>query len=101
MLPFPIKLFSHVCHQRAKIQRARNIFRQIVEDNAAMDTMNAVDRQRVELEANMGKLEKALRHWQTWDAEYEGLKEELQELDDGAGADEIVCEDECWLEHVR
>ncbi|TKX18353.1 hypothetical protein C1H76_9141 [Elsinoe australis] len=51
--------------------------------------MNAVDRQRVELEANMEKLEKALRHWQTWDEEYEGLKEELQELDDGAGADEI------------
>ncbi|KAF2223737.1 Prefoldin subunit-domain-containing protein [Elsinoe ampelina] len=47
-----------------------------------MEVLHDVDRRRAELETNMEKLEKALKHWQMWDAEYEGLKEELIEIED-------------------
>jgi unconventional prefoldin RPB5 interactor 1 len=33
---------------------------------------------RVNLETAISKLRKTLRYWQTWEAEYEGLKEELE-----------------------
>lgn len=39
-----------------------------------------VERQRVELESNIAKLRKSLRHWQTLEIEYEGLKEEFMGL---------------------
>ena len=39
---------------------------------------------RVELEKNIAKLRWSLQHWQTWEAEYEGLHEGLSELQDGA-----------------
>ncbi|KAL8764313.1 MAG: hypothetical protein Q9184_000018 [Pyrenodesmia sp. 2 TL-2023] len=35
------------------------------------------DRQRQRTEENIEKLRKSIRIWQTWEAEYEGLKEEL------------------------
>jgi unconventional prefoldin RPB5 interactor 1 len=36
-----------------------------------------LETRRLELEENVAKLRKSLQHWRTWDAEYEGLKEEL------------------------
>lgn len=36
-----------------------------------------IERQRRALEENVQKLRQSLKHWQTWEAEYEGLKEEL------------------------
>ncbi|KAF4553086.1 Hypothetical protein D9617_8g050990 [Elsinoe fawcettii] len=54
-----------------------------------MEAIQQIDRQRIELESNMEKLEKALTHWQTWDAEYEGLKEELLDLEADGKADAI------------
>ncbi|PNS16214.1 hypothetical protein CAC42_6321 [Sphaceloma murrayae] len=39
---------------------------------------------------NLAPLKTSLRHWQTWDAEYEGLKEDLDSLDDAAGLQEII-----------
>ena len=39
-----------------------------------------VERQRAELEANIAKLRKSLRHWQTLEIDYEGLREELLAL---------------------
>ncbi|KAG8631443.1 hypothetical protein KVT40_000583 [Elsinoe batatas] len=54
-----------------------------------MEVLHEVDRRRVELETNMEKLEKALKHWQLWDAEYEGFKEELIELEDDARPETI------------
>ncbi|TKA61011.1 hypothetical protein B0A49_10971 [Cryomyces minteri] len=36
-----------------------------------------LERHRLRLEENVAKLQELLRHWQAWDAEYEGLKEEL------------------------
>ena len=43
-----------------------------------MSTLDEMEAQRQQLEENVAKLRKSLQHWRTWDAEYEGLKEELQ-----------------------
>jgi unconventional prefoldin RPB5 interactor 1 len=41
------------------------------------DSFLDIERHRQLLEKNIEKLRKSLRHWQTWEAEYEGLKEEI------------------------
>ena len=41
-----------------------------------MDLLN-LEQQRLVLEENLQKLRQTLKHWHTWEAEYEGLKEEL------------------------
>ncbi|KKY17987.1 putative udp-galactose transporter like protein [Phaeomoniella chlamydospora] len=41
------------------------------------DALVKVEKQRLELQDQVTKLRKALRHWQTWEIEYEGLKEEI------------------------
>ncbi|KAJ9657233.1 hypothetical protein H2198_004459 [Neophaeococcomyces mojaviensis] len=46
-----------------------------------MDNMlDRIEKQRVLLEENVAKLRKALRHWQTLELDYEGLKDEFQVL---------------------
>lgn len=42
-----------------------------------MDGFEDVERQHVQLEENIKKLRASLQHWQTWEIEYEGLKEEV------------------------
>jgi unconventional prefoldin RPB5 interactor 1 len=49
-----------------------------------------VERQRVELEKNIAELRKALRHWQTWEIEYEGLREEIASLPAGSHESDIL-----------
>jgi len=44
----------------------------------AQQTMDNVERQRLQLEENVAKLGKALDHWSAWETEYEMLTEELQ-----------------------
>ena len=39
--------------------------------------LSEIERQRQLLEENVQKLRQSLKHWHTWEAEYEGLKEEL------------------------
>jgi unconventional prefoldin RPB5 interactor 1 len=46
------------------------------------DAYANLERIRVQLEENIQKLKGLLKHWQTWEAEYEGLKEGLGELGD-------------------
>ncbi|KAE9366967.1 hypothetical protein N431DRAFT_429728 [Stipitochalara longipes BDJ] len=41
------------------------------------DSFLDLERHRRLLEENIEKLRKSLRHWQLWEAEYEGLKEEI------------------------
>lgn len=41
------------------------------------DSFLDLERYRQLLEENIEKLRKSLRHWQLWEAEYEGLKEEI------------------------
>ncbi|KAI9037016.1 prefoldin-like protein [Aspergillus affinis] len=43
-----------------------------------------LERQRLELEGNILELQKSLYRWRTQEAEYDGLKEEVEELDDTA-----------------
>lgn len=43
-----------------------------------MSNLDQLESQRLQLEESVAKLRKSLQHWRTWDAEYEGLKEELQ-----------------------
>lgn len=47
------------------------------------DSLLHLKRYRSHLEENIVKLQKSLRHWQLWEAEYEGLKEEILGLGDG------------------
>jgi unconventional prefoldin RPB5 interactor 1 len=41
------------------------------------DSFADLERHRLRLEKHVSELQKALKHWQTWEAEYEGLKEEI------------------------
>ena len=52
--------------------------------------MLSADRKRAELAENVTKLRDALKHWQTWEAEYEGLKEELTDLEPTLEASSLV-----------
>ncbi|KAK4091843.1 hypothetical protein PCL_09640 [Purpureocillium lilacinum] len=45
---------------------------------ATAGSLDDVERHRLQLEENIAQLRKALQHWQTWDAEYEALKEEVE-----------------------
>ena len=54
------------------------------------NNLDGLERQRRELEGNVLKLQQSLYHWRTWEAEYDGLKEEISELDDNATTDEFL-----------
>ncbi|KAF4429587.1 hypothetical protein F53441_14010 [Fusarium austroafricanum] len=43
-----------------------------------MSETSDIDKQQTQLEGDISKLQNALKHWQTWDAEYEMLKEEVE-----------------------
>ncbi|KAK7430112.1 hypothetical protein QQZ08_003297 [Neonectria magnoliae] len=45
-----------------------------------------LERHRLQLEDQVKKLQKGLQHWQTWDAEYEALKEEVDAVDEATPA---------------
>ncbi|KAL2427159.1 hypothetical protein ABEF95_009469 [Exophiala dermatitidis] len=54
------------------------------------EALARVEQQRTELESNIAKLRKALRHWQTLEIDYEGLKEEFLGLPDDASAEDCL-----------
>jgi unconventional prefoldin RPB5 interactor 1 len=56
------------------------------------DPLSDLERLRQTLEDNVRKLRLSLQHWQTWEAEYEGLKEEVES---------ISCGDEPTPEQLR
>ncbi|KAL2675279.1 hypothetical protein Neosp_011463 [[Neocosmospora] mangrovei] len=45
--------------------------------SSGKDSLQDLERHRQQLEENISKLQTALQHWRTWDAEYEALKEEV------------------------
>jgi len=55
-----------------------------------MDSFDDVERCRLQLEISVAKLRKSLRYWQTWEAEYEGLKEEILRLGEEHTEAELV-----------
>lgn len=53
------------------------------------DNLLSLEKHRLQLEENVTQLKKALQHWQTWDAEYEALKEEVEALPESCSPDEL------------
>lgn len=49
-----------------------------------------LERQRLELEDNILKLQESLYHWRIWEAEYDGFKDEIGELDVDATTDDFL-----------
>ncbi|MCJ1245072.1 hypothetical protein MMC30_002273 [Trapelia coarctata] len=47
---------------------------------ASKDSLLDLERRRTQLEKAVADLRKSLQHWQIWEAEYEGLKEEISAL---------------------
>ncbi|KAJ5811960.1 hypothetical protein N7474_008261 [Penicillium riverlandense] len=52
--------------------------------------LDALEEQRLTLEDNILKLQKSLYHWRTWEAEYDGLREEISNLPNDALAEEVL-----------
>lgn len=51
-----------------------------------------IDKLRHQLDEDITKTKALLKHWQTWEAEYEGFKEELEELGEHVTMEAMVCE---------
>ena len=64
----------------------------IQDDRKVRDSLADLDRYRLQLEENIKKLRASLRHWQTWEIEYEGMKEEILELGDVHSCSDLVYE---------
>ncbi|KAJ5824129.1 hypothetical protein N7447_006469 [Penicillium robsamsonii] len=52
--------------------------------------LDALEEQRLALEENILQLQKSLYHWRTWEAEYDGVREEISNLEDDASTDEFI-----------
>jgi unconventional prefoldin RPB5 interactor 1 len=57
---------------------------------AVDNTIAGLERQRLELEENVRKLQQSLYHWRLWEAEYDGLKEEITLLKEDSTKDDIL-----------
>ncbi|OAQ66981.1 udp-galactose transporter like protein [Pochonia chlamydosporia 170] len=55
----------------------------------ANDSFSNLEKYRLQLEENVNQLKTALQHWQTWDAEYEALKEEVEAIQEPYSPDEL------------
>ena len=55
----------------------------------ANDSLLDLEKNRVVLEESIAKLEKAIQHWKTWDAEYEALKEEVDAVAESSQVNEL------------
>ena len=64
----------------------------IENDKKVRDSLADLERYRLQLEENIKKLRASLRHWQTWEIEYEGMKEEILELGDVHSCSDLVYE---------
>ncbi|KFG78432.1 hypothetical protein MANI_012142 [Metarhizium anisopliae] len=53
------------------------------------DSFISVEKRRLQLEENIGQLKKTLQYWQTWDAEYEALKEEVEAVEEPYTSDDL------------
>lgn len=52
--------------------------------------LDGLERQRLELEGNVRKLQESLYHWRAWEAEYDGLKDEIGSLNKDALAENFL-----------
>lgn len=51
--------------------------------SGTQDSFGHLEENRLRLEGNANQLRRLLQHWQTWDAEYEALKEEVEAVQGG------------------
>ena len=56
------------------------------------DSLVDLEKYRLQLEQNVAKLQASLRHWRTWEIEYEGMKEEILELGEVHSCSDLVYE---------
>ena len=54
------------------------------------DSLADLERYRLQLEQNVAKLRDSLRYWQTWEIEYEAMKEELLEFGQVHSSSDLV-----------
>lgn len=54
------------------------------------DTLDELERRRLELEENVQKLRQSLYNWRLWEAEYDGLKDEVKTLHHDSTQAEII-----------
>ncbi|KAJ5308911.1 hypothetical protein PENANT_c013G06015 [Penicillium antarcticum] len=53
-------------------------------------SLDALEEQRLALENNILQLQKSLYHWRTWEAEYDGLREEIGNLGGESSTDDFL-----------
>lgn len=87
------RTFDILCHHNTKA--STTLFRRYPlaitnMESATRDLLVDLERHRLRLEENVAKLRKSLQHWQTWELEYEGLKEEIQRLKGQPTTEDIV-----------
>lgn len=61
-----------------------------VKMTSAKDSFAELERYRLQLEDSVAKLGRSLRHWQTWEVEYEGMKEEIHRLGENHTHEDLV-----------
>lgn len=59
-------------------------------DMKVRDSLSDLEGYRIQLEQNIAKLRASLDHWQTWEIEYEGMKEEISELGEAHSCSDLV-----------
>ncbi|KAJ5633685.1 hypothetical protein N7528_001527 [Penicillium herquei] len=52
--------------------------------------LDALEERRLALEGNILELQKSLYHWRTWEAEYDGLRDEIKDLPNSATTDDFL-----------
>lgn len=52
----------------------------------SQDLLDGIENRRTQLQINVEKLQQALAHWATWEAEYDALREEIQAANDPSPA---------------
>ncbi|KAK1529286.1 uncharacterized protein CCOS01_07120 [Colletotrichum costaricense] len=57
---------------------------------AVRDSFLDLEKHRLQLEDSVAKLQKALQHWQKWDAEYESLREEIESVSQPASREALA-----------
>lgn len=52
--------------------------------------LNELEQRRLALEDNISQIQKLLYHWRTWEAEYDGICEEIKILDSNASTEDFL-----------
>lgn len=54
------------------------------------DSFVDLERHRLQLKQNVSKLRASLQHWQAWEIEYEGIKEDILEFAEDPSQTDLV-----------